>query len=492
MSLQISLDREANRPLYRQIADQILSQIANAQLPPGTRLPTIRQLSLSLGVTRLTVQSAYEELQAEGWIESTVGRGTFVTGAPETRSVIARMGRRINPDGVLSDMLQVTQVAGALSLAIAEPDPTLFPTDEFWDSLIGLRDERSALLRYSSPQGDPALRIALATLLQEREIEVVPDEIIVTAGGTQGLALIAQALARPGDTVAVEQPTFLGMLHILRSHGIRAVGIPLDDEGPQLDRLEQIVVRERPRFFYTIPSYQNPTGICMSPARRSELLALAERYRLPIVEDDIYNRLSYDDPTPRPLKADDRNGLVIHLDGVSKVLLPGLRIGYVVAPPLVRERMLSLRRAADLCGPPLVQRALAEFLQRGKLKPYLRRVLPRYRERRDALLSALQSTIPPGVTWTRPRGGFCCWLTLPAGDATKGLYQAALQRGVVVTPGEVCLVEPDGFQHLRLCFGSAPIDLIREAVSRLGKIIEERLEQQNSREQYASTWRALV
>lgn len=492
MSLQINLDREAGRPLYQQIAAQIRAQIGAGQLPTGTRLPTIRQLSQSLGVTRLTVQSAYGELQAEGLIEATVGRGTFVASTAQPRSLMATLGRRINPDSVLNDLLQVTQIPVARSLAIADPDPMLFPAEEFWDSLGALRPNAAALLQYQLPQGDALLRVELAKLMQERGVEVVPDEIIVTSGVTQALSLVTQALARPGDTVVVEQPTYLGLLHILKAHGVRPVGVPLDAEGPQLDALERIAIQQRPRFFYTIPSFQNPTGICMSPARRRDVLALAERYGLLLVEDDLYSRLSYDNPAPPALKAGDSTGVVIYLDGVSKMLLPGLRVGYLVAPSPLREQLLSLRRSTDLCGPGLVHRALADFLHKGKLRTYLRRAVPRYRERRDTLLQALQRSMPDGVSWTTPEGGYCCWVTMPPSSALGDLYQAALARGVVFTPGEVFLAEAEPHRHLRLCFGSQPPDVIREAVGVVGELVHERLVQGERPRQQAHEWALLV
>ncbi len=492
MSLQhlLQLDRARSQPLYRQIAEQIKGQIGDGHLPIGTRLPTVRQLASTLGVTRLTVHNAYSELQAGGWVEATVGRGTFVATSVQPRPLALTDGSQVTADGVMEDLLRLSQRAGLRSMGYAEPDPVLYPAREFWDSMIGLRND-SSLWQYGSPQGDPLLRVELAALLAEQGIEVLPDEILVTQGVSQGLALVAQALARPGDRVVVEQPTYLGLLNILKAQGLQPVGVPQDDEGPCLDRLEQVITQQKPRFFYTIPRFHNPTGICMSAQRQRDLLALAEQHGLVIVEDDIYGLLSYDGPA-LPLKASDRHGLVVYLQSASKVMLPGLRVGYLVAPAPLREQLLPLRRASDLTSPPLLHRALADFLHRGRLRMHLRRMIPIYRERRDALLNAMQYWMPDCVQWTRPAGGFCCWVTLPESDMLDDLYQATLGRGVSFTPGEVFLAEPDGRHHFRLCFGSQPPEIIREGVALIGGLLRERVGRSARRIKQQADWVPLV
>jgi len=493
MALQhlLQLDRQGNQPLYQQIAEQIRIQISDGRMPNGTRLPTVRQLAHTLGVTRLTVHSAYSELQAGGWVEATVGRGTFVAASVRPQGLVTINEPQITADGVLDDMRRIAEMVGLRSLGYADPDPGMYPVKEIWDSLFALRDD-SSVFQYSSPQGDPLLRVELAALANEQGIGAMPDDIIVTSGVSQGLSLVSHALANPGDVVAVEQPTYLGVLHTLKARGVQAVGVPLDDEGPCLDALEQVIMEQRPRFFYTIPRFHNPTGICIAPSRQRELLALAERYDLTIVEDDIYGRLFYDSPPPPPLKALDRGEWVIYVESLSKVLMPGLRIGYVIAPPSLHKRLLSLRRANDLCGPPLLQRAVADFLHKGRLKAHIRRMLPIYRERRDVLLRALQYWMPDSARWTRPAGGFCCWLTLPGSDALRDLYPAALSHGLVFTPGEVFLAEPDDQVHLRLCYGSQTTGMIREGIALLGDLVRERIGRGARRGKRVADWGPLV
>lgn len=475
--MQIELDRGNREPLYRQLASSVQQRIRSGALPPRTRLPTVRQLAQQLGVTRLTVHSAYAELQSGGWIEATVGRGTFV--AEQIEQLItppeAHLGREVTPTGMLADMLRMTQLPGLLTLARADPDPELFPL-RTWQRAVetALSQGGPKLMNYTTAHGDLQLRSALAELVHERGVTVGPDEIMVLNGVNNGLALASDLLAGPGAAVLVEQPTYLGMLNVLHARNIRAVGVPLDGEGPILEALEQLIHTERPAFFYTIPTYQNPSGICMSPARRAALLDLAERYRLPIIEDDIYSLISFENTPPPALKAADRNGLVIYLSSFAKNLMPGLRLGYAVASPDIIQRMGMLRQAYDICSPLLTQRALAIFLEQGALHNHLRRVRPHYQERRDALLRAMTRYFPAGVSWTNPQGGYSCWVRLPAEVNVTDLYLSAIGRGVAFTPGAAFSAAPEAHPHLRLCYGTEDPDRLSEAIVTLGSLLRER------------------
>lgn len=476
MSLDISLERAGTVPLYRQIAEQVRQRVSSGGLPPGTQLPTVRALADQLGVTRMTVQTAYADLQSGGWIEATVGRGTFVSDEALASRRFPVRTAPLTPALVIDDMIQMASVQGVRSLANASPDSRLFPADEFNAAFGELRGELGSLVEYAPTLGDAELRVELAVLLAERGVAALPDEILVTNGASQALALICQALCRTGDAVLVEQPTYLSFLNILRAQGIEAVGVPMDDEGPMIDALARMAVQMRPRFFYTIPTYQNPTGRTMSPARRLQVLDLARRLGFMVVEDDIYARMNLDGVAPPALKSLDTTGNVIYVSSLSKMLMPGLRIGWVTAAPNLQRRLVDLRRADDLCGPPLLQRAAARFLHADGLKRHLRRVLPVYRERRDALLGALAASMPAGATWTRPAGGFCVWLTLPTHRRLDDLYSVALRQGWAFAPGSVFLAQPESEQSLRICFGQQPPATLRAGVLALARLIEERSE----------------
>ncbi|MEM7127164.1 MAG: PLP-dependent aminotransferase family protein [Chloroflexota bacterium] len=501
MSLILHLERSSSQALYLQIAEQIKVQICDGRLPATAQLPTVRQLARQLQVTRLTIQNAYGELQSEGWVEATIGRGTFVSAAVRPQTIppsITTLGdQRPTPDSVINDMIQLQQLetepmAGMRSMAVGAPDPKLFPTEEFWGAILSLQSDWTSLVGYGSPQGDPMLRVEIASMLKQRHIHATPDEIIVTAGTTHALSMVVQALAQAGDVVLVEQPTYLGFLHILKEQRIQPVGIALDQEGPQLDALERAIQLHRPRFFYTSPTYQNPTGICATMERRKAVLELAERYGILIVEDDIYARLAYDTPPPLPLRSLDTNDSVVYVSSESKVLMPSLRVGYIVAPNALQGRLLSIRRATDLCSPTFLQRALATFLQDKGLQRHLKRTIPIYRRRRDALLFALRRYMPEEITWTEPAGGFCCWLTLPRTHALRDVHRAALEHRLALAPGEVFLVHPSRELHLRLTFSSQNEEGIRAGIELLGELISERLAKGNAEADKIYDWTPLV
>lgn len=488
----ISLNRTEGAPLYRQIGAQIKEAIADGRLPAGAQLPTVRQLAAELGVTRLTVQTAYAELQSGGWLEATVGRGTFVSSQTATQPRWSAVNGAATPAAVIGDILQMGQTQGLRSLASASPDPALFPESEFWASMEAQRPHAALVAGYGPAQGDALLRIELAAHLSERGVEVTPDDVLVVAGVTQGVALAAQALAQPGESVLVEQPTYVGFLHQLRARGLQPVAVPVDADGPSPEMVAQLAAQHRIRFFYTIPSFQNPTGCCTTPARKAQLLELADRLDFYIIEDDLYGWLAYDDAPPAPLKAADANQRVLYVTSFSKTLMPGLRLGMLVAPPALRERLTALRIAADLGSPLLLQRTLATFLHRGDFRRHLRRMLPVYRQRRDATLRAFDAFMPAGVQWTRPHGGLCCWLTLPHHPAMADVPRLVLQQGWAVAPGSVFLPEESANQHLRVCFGALPAESIRRGVEVLGGVISQQLARVSPKATTLDEWLPLL
>lgn len=471
--LKLELNREGEQPLYQQIAKQIRQQIRDNYLPIGARLPSIRSLARHLDVARLTVQSAYDELQDHGWIVTAVGRGSFVAQTAHPYEQINAVALEATPQGILNDMARIGEIEVIQSFAYAEPDENYFPLDAFWNVMNNLKSPE--LMSYGSQEGDTRLRVQIAALLRERGVETVPGDIMVTTGVTQGLSLVAQALTSPGDFVIVEQPTHIMFLHLLKAHQITPLGVPMDEYGPRLDILERIIIQYRPRFFYTIPNFHNPTGISMSEERRSRLLALAKKYGLILVEDDIYGLLSYDDSPAKPLKAQDDSDLVIHLGGFSKVLMPGLRLGYVTAPQPLHQRLLSFKHSADLCTPRLTQRTVAIFLQSGHFRAHLKRMLQIYGRRRDRLMAALQRTMPSGVIWQHLKGGFNCWLTLPSRMDCVTVQRLALKRGFAFTPGNAFWFETVSTSHLRICFARQSGHIIDEGIAVLGDVIREEM-----------------
>lgn len=482
--MYVQLDRTSARSLYQQIAAEVQQRIRSGALPAGARLPTVRDLANQLGVTRLTVHSAYGELQAGGWVEATVGRGTFVTAQRESQPSAANLGREFSPHGLISDMQRMAQLPGMRSLAMADAAAEFHPRREFGRAIeSALAHDSTAALGYTAAQGEPLLRTVLAELVHQRGIQCGPDDVVVTSGVTQGLALVARALAAPGDTVIVEQPTYVGAINVLGHQNLRLIGVPVDQDGIIVTELEALIIAHRPRFIYTMPAFHNPSGVCLSSERRAALLELCTRYQLPIVEDDIYAAIALDHVAPPALKATDTTDLVIYLSSFSKALLPGARVGYVVAGPAIIERLVAFKQADDLCSPTLMQRAVALFIENGQYAAHLRRVLPHYRERRDALLAAMSQYFPASMQWSHPAGGFSIWATLPPGSSPTDLYLAAIECGVAFAPGDFFFVGTPPAPMIRLAYSAQPPAVLRDVVRTLGELLGTQLHRRN----YAAT-----
>lgn len=335
----LNLDRASAVPLYRQATEQIADLIRRGVLAEGAQLPTVRALAESAGLTRLTVQTVYQELQARGLIESFVGRGTFVAPRPVAPSFpvpvaapAAQPPVSWEAHGLLADLLRLNDAPDGISFAQAQPDPATYPLREFGRALRTALEDPAAM-GYSPAQGEAILREQCSRWLLDRGVAQPPEQIVITNGAQHGIDLALRTFTEPGDVVIVEEPTFAGVLEAAALRGQRVVSIPLDGDGIDLARLEAACAAYHPRMLYIVPTYQNPTGICYSPARRAHVLALAAAHDMVIVEDDVYGFLALDGTPPPALQADDLTGRVVLLTSFSKVCMPGLRLGLMAAPP---------------------------------------------------------------------------------------------------------------------------------------------------------------
>jgi GntR family transcriptional regulator/MocR family aminotransferase len=494
----IPIDRDKPVALARQIQSHLERLIHDGLLGPGVKLPATRELARELGVNRATVALAYEELVAGGWARAHVGQGTFVAPRPgRDRGPAEADGSApvgavaIDWSGLLSKGAQLIAgdrerralggmparlPAGFVSFAGGMPDSTLFPTEAFRRVLNHVvRDEGQTLLQYCPLGGYLPLRRFLATYLLRWGLEARPEEILVVNGSQQGFDLIARTLLDPGDFVAVEQPTYPRALQVFRSFGAHLLPIPLGADGPRIDVLERTLERHAPKFVYCQPAAHNPTGLTMSLDARRRLLATAARHQVPIVEDGFDGSLYYGPRPPAPLRALDTRGLVIYIGTFSKILFPGLRLGWLVAPPPVLDRLEAAKQLADIHTSALIQAAVFHFCERRLLDRHLRRIGHEYGRRRTLLLAALRRHMPRGVTWTEPQGGFSLLVTLPEGLEAAELLPRAVERGVAFTPGAAFFVDDSGAGTLRLSFSSVATARIDEGVRRLADVTREAL-----------------
>jgi len=363
--------------------------------------------------------------------------------------------------------------AATISFAGGMPDSALFPTDAFRRVLNQVvRDEGAALLQYAPVGGYAPLRRYLAGYLLRFGIEARAEEILIVNGAQQGFNLIARTLLDPGDLLAIEQPTYTGAMQGFRAAGARLLPVEWAAGGPRPEVFERLCERQAPKLFYCQSSAHNPTGLTLTPETGRRLLATAARHQVPIVEDGFDGSLHYGPRAATPLKAADRAGLVIHIGTFSKILFPGLRLGWLVAPPPLVERLQAAKQLADLHTSALLQAAVHRFCERRLLERHATRVTAEYARRRALLLAALRRRMPEGVTWTEPQGGFSLLLTLPPGLTAAALSPAAAARGVAFTPGPAFFLDGGGERTLRLAFSSVAAARIDEGVRRLAETIK--------------------
>lgn len=482
----IRLDYASERPLYQQIVDQVLDRQKSGAFPPGFRLPPTRLLSQQLDIHRNTVVRAFEELQAMGVISSTVGRGSFVTAqAPDVpMSRHSTQGTALPWSTILSkrldapalarfDRLSRSQVGSdTINLQRMQPSPDLLPVEPLRRCLEHvLRTTEARALGYAPRDGAEPLREQIAEMLGREGVPTRPEDVVITSGAQQALDLVARALIDPGDPVMIEALSYSGAINMFAAHGATLVPVATDAEGPDLAHLARAGSRGA-KLFYVIPNGHNPTSSTMSAARREDLVAWSRRAGVPLLEDDFGADLDLDgDVMPLPLRALDAD--VIHVGTFSKRLIPALRVGYVVCPAPLRPALLTVKHAADLGGSLLLQLTLAEFLERGYLRGHLRRVIPEYRSRRDALEEALTKHVPAGVTWAHVGRGVSLWLRLPAGVDAEQVFRAAEKRGVLVSPGDLSGVGSAPVGGIRLTFCAEPPERLRVGAERLGQALEE-------------------
>jgi GntR family transcriptional regulator/MocR family aminotransferase len=484
--MKVDLRRGSNVALYLQIRDCLKERIEGGTLLPDTKLPATRALAEELGVSRVTVVNAYAELEAEGLVRAHVGRGTFVTD-PRRRDRRARdtpyewQTRLLRPAGVsasgmLADMLQLAQQPDLISFGMGAPATELLPVRDFREAINQvLRRDGPEALQYDEAAGYEPLRRAITDLLSGTGMETRSAEVLITSGSQQGLDLVARAFTKPGDLVVTESPTYLGALDVFQSQGVALRGVPVDEGGMRVDVLEELVSHHRPSLIYTIPAFHNPTGVTLSPERRDRLLGVVRRHGILLLEDGVSSELRYEGGPVRSLYAMADKENVVHVNSFSKVLLPGIRVGYLVATDRLMERLVAMKQSADLFTSPLMQRALAEYVARGHLEGHLETVRRVYRERRDAMLAGLAHYLPSEAHWASPQGGLFIWLTLPESVSATQLYLSAIDHGVAFAVGSVFFPRNAAPSSLRLNFAACSPAQIEEGLRRLGRAVGEQL-----------------
>ncbi len=392
---------------------------------------------------------------------------------------------------IIREILKVAQQPDVISFAGGLPAPEVFPVEEIQAACQRvLAEHGTQALQYSTTEGYPPLRRFIVQKMAQYGIVAKEENVLITHGSQQGLDLIGKVFLNRGDTVLLEAPSYLGAIQAWRPYEPRFATVPIDEDGMQVNLVEEILIEKRPKFIYALPNFQNPAGTTLSLERRERLVELANHYGVPIVEDDPYGELRYSGEhiTPilvldaRRLVAEGENdgnqyhkGDVIYISTFSKTLAPGFRLGWVVAPVEVIRKLVLAKQGVDLHTSTFGQMVAYEVVKDGFLKRHVRRLREVYRERRDTMLAAMEAHFPDGVTWTHPDGGLFLWVTLPEEIDTQELLADAIEERIAFVPGRPFFAVGGGENTMRLNFSNAPPEQIEAGIERLGRVIRRRL-----------------
>ena len=473
---KLALDRRDTMPLYLQLCNLLEQAITSGGLVQGERLPSERDLARQLELSRTTVVNAYRELESRGLVRGYVGRGTFVSAGPDAsgapfawRGKVA-IGALRTEDPSLRWMARSAGDPEVISFAAAIAARECFPVDTFRETIDDVMRRRGAAALMLGPtEGQSELRRAIAA-----RHGVPPERVLVLAGAQQGLDLISRCLIDPGDTVIVDRPGYLGALQTFRAAGAHLVG--WDVERSDFDELEDLLLRYRPKFLYTNPTYQNPTGQSMPMAARRDLLELAARYRLPVVEDDPYSHLGFDAAVMPTLYDLDQHHLIIHIGTFSKIHAGGLRLGWLTASEAIVDQLALIKQRVDVSSPTFSQLVMSEFITRGHLDRHLADLRIEHRRRYQSMCAAIERHLHPGAMSYLPvDGGMYLWCTLGAGMDAADLLRQSTVAGVIFINGDLFYADGGGRNQLRLSFSSVPPAAIDEGIKRLGWILRNRM-----------------
>jgi 2-aminoadipate transaminase len=389
---------------------------------------------------------------------------------------------QVMKSSAMRDLMSVTARPEVISLAGGLPDTSTFPPHTFAAVAQRIAAESCAkALQYGPTEGLEETKSCIAEVMAAEEMRVDPEDMIVTTGGQQVIDLVTKTLIDPGDVVIAEGPTYPGAVPVFSSYQADVVQIDVDAQGMRMDLLDEALVRldregRRPKFVYTVPSFQNPAGVTMSLPRRRRLVEIAHEREMLVLEDNPYGLLRYEGEPNATLLSLDGGVYVMYLGTFSKILSPGIRLGWVVAPPPVLEKINLGKQGADLCTSTLSQLMVQAYFEQARWRDYVQSLAEIYRDRRDTMLDALADHFPPQAEWTRPGGGLFVWATLPDFIDTTDLLARALRDNVAFVPGEAAFLDGRGRNSMRLNFSGCGEEDIREGVRRIGEVVKEQVE----------------
>ncbi|NTV90031.1 MAG: PLP-dependent aminotransferase family protein [Clostridiales bacterium] len=501
-------DRESKKTLSLQIYEGLRSMLEKGILLPDTRLPSVRALSGVLGVNQVTIVTAFKRLEAEGLVISKPGSGTYAAGFPIDYTSASMASDHIASayfPGHSSEISTTGSSSGAVSsfafsiqdevfqsedsgflqsptgmdetsvnFASATPTPDLFPVDDFKASLDEALDrDRGNAFSYQENLGFAPLRESIAWLLEKSGLTAAADDIHIISGAQQGIDIISKAMLRQGDFILTESPTYTGAIAAFKSRHAQTADVQINPDGPDMSILEYNIRKYSPRFYYTIPTFHNPTGFSYSNEKRQVLLELADKYDFYIIEDDYVSELDYEGRCYSSLKSMDRSGRVVFIRSFSKIFMPGLRLGFMVVPRRLSESLMAAKHTADISTSGLIQRAFDLYIKNGCWDKHFDFMFNTYKNRYEIMTSAIEASMPSGCSYIRPGGGLNLWISLPYGFPVNSLANHAAGQGIAFAPGRLFYSgnAHQAVNNLRLSFAAVDSAKIKTGIDKLFTLI---------------------
>lgn len=469
--MNIHLERTSDTPLYIQIAEQIKLLIEEEVLHIDDKLPPIRKLSEDLNVNNVTIVKAYQMLSDEGITYKIRGSGSYI--APKPEALIAEISEFDNAENHSFNLrsTQYDMPEDTINFATATPKANLFPVTDFKKAINQVLDrDLGEAFGYQEAKGYSSLRASICDYMKSFSVNAIPEDVQIISGAQQGLDIIAKALLNYNDAVVVEAPTYSGAIATFRSRGVRIVQVPMLIDGVNVKKLEELIKRYKPKLMFTMTHCQNPTGYSYSNKKKEALLKLAETYNMYILEDDYVGELLYTKQI-QPLKAIDTNNRVIYLKSFSKILMPGLRLGFMIVPKALNQSVMNAKEATDISTSGLIQKAFDVYLRKGHWHKQLAYMKKIYYSRYQLMLKMLDLHLPRGVNYYVPKGGILFWIELPKNRDSRDFYEYVGQKKIAIVPGDLFYYSDVKSNAFRLSIAAVTESEIETGIEALGEYL---------------------
>lgn len=467
--VSIQLDKKRKTPLYQQLGDALNDFIQKGILKANTKLPTIRTLAAQLKINNVTVVNAYKYLESKGVVYAQMGSGTYVSPLP-LEVIPSPLVQEQNRD---LQFKQITITNNTVNFASISPSTDLFPVDDFKTVLNEVleRDKGNAF-SYQESQGFDKLRESITEYIKSYGIHTTEDKIQIISGAQQGIDILSKALLQLGDILFVEKPTYHGAIAAFQSRGARIIEVPLEPDGMDTSLLEDYLKLYNPKFIYVMPYFQNPTGYSYSLKKKRLILDLAEKYDTYIIEDDYLSDLNYSDQAIIPLKALDHRNRVIYIKSFSKILMPGLRLGFLVVPKAIINHILSAKHTTDISTSGFIQRVFDLYLRKELWKKHIEEIRTTYNRRYSYLLHTLDKYLKGYISYIPSQGGLSVWIQVNPSISVEHLCDMLLARNIIISPGSLFSITQDFSSCIRISFAAVEEEQIESGIKIMKDIIE--------------------